>query len=72
MPQALSLRLKQEGHLCRYECYFVHKPELNCSPDKTMFYLKIKQNTQNASHEVCDCGGQGRGARRIGIEPTQT
>ena len=43
MPQALSLLLKHEGHLCYYKCYFFHKPELNCSPDKTMF--ASKQNT---------------------------
>lgn len=37
MLQALSLMLKHEVRLCRYKWYFSHKPELNCSPDKTMF-----------------------------------
>lgn len=59
MPQALSLLLKHKGHPCCYECYFFHKPELNCSPDRTAF--ASKQNKKPKPVKPRDTGWGQRG-----------
>lgn len=53
--------------------FFIHKSELNCSPDKTTFCLETKQNkkTKTITHEIHD-GERGRDAGGTDLEPRQT